>query len=157
MLGWGGVEESKKHRRNLPLGVGVASGRTTNNIGERRKRKSALERSMAMDGPTWSIIGNVFDLITDKKLLEWEECLHLLEETDEAQVRQATAHKLKVCVGRLSRELSTESFEKFESELRQRVFNLLGQEVSRRGGGSRKSNIRAFADCLGTWALFRES
>lgn len=84
---------------------------------------------MAMDVPTWNIIGNVFDLITDKKLLEWEECLHLLEETDDAQVRQATAHKLKVCVGRLSRELSTESFEKFETELQQRVFILLGQPV----------------------------
>lgn len=73
----------------------------------------------------------MFDLITDEKLLEWKDCLDRLRHIDisDAESRTDYANRLKICVGRLARELSNESFEKFEVELHQRVFDLLAQPV----------------------------
>lgn len=82
--------------------------------------------------PSWDIHDNVFDLITDEKLLEWEVCLARLRESDDKKTREETANRLKVCVARLARELSTESFDKFEAQLQRRVFDLLNEPVSRR-------------------------
>ena len=74
-------------------------------------------------------------MIADEKLLEWSDCLRLLESSENAHLREEAASKLKAALGRLSRELSTERFEKLGWELQQRVFALLRKEVSRSGGG----------------------
>lgn len=89
---------------------------------------AAVAAAMAL--PSWDIHDNMFDLITDEKLLEWEVCLARLRESDDKKSREEAANRLKVCVARLARELSTESFEKFETQLQQRVFDLLNEDVS---------------------------
>lgn len=69
-----------------------------------------------------------YDVVSDEKLLEWEVCLQRLT-ADNNEVRVEAAAKLRQCVERALRELSTDSFEKFESEVHQRVFNLLNEKV----------------------------
>lgn len=71
-----------------------------------------------------------FDTVGDdnRLLLEWEVCLERLK-VDDSQVRKDAAANLRLCVERAVREVSTESFEKFEAELHQRVFNLLNGKV----------------------------
>lgn len=64
----------------------------------------------------------------DEKLAEWELCLQNLR-VDDPEQRKDAASKLRNCVERAVRELSTESFEKFEVELHQRVFALLNEKV----------------------------
>lgn len=78
-----------------------------------------------------SRIDDLFAVVSDPKLLEWRNCLNTLEITDDPKERQKAAHKLKICVGRLARELSTETFEQFEGRLQGRVFAILDQPVSR--------------------------
>lgn len=70
-----------------------------------------------------------FDVVNHEKLLEWGACLQKLR-VDDGKVRLDAAANLRHCVERAVRELSTESFEKFEAELHQHVFNLLNEQVS---------------------------
>lgn len=84
-----------------------------------------------MDPPSWDPgTVYVFDLITDEKLLAWESCLTVLRQETDRNARADAAERLTVCVERLARELSTESFEKFELQLHQRVFDMLAEPVS---------------------------
>lgn len=71
----------------------------------------------------------LFDVASEDTLLGWEGCLQKLR-VDDPKVRLESASKLRHCVERAVRELSTESFENFEKELHQRVFNLLNEQVS---------------------------
>lgn len=82
-----------------------------------------------MAAPSSERMDAFFDVVSDEKLLEWEVCLQRLK-TDDIDVRKDAAAKLRHCVERAVRELSTESFGKFETELHQRVFNLLSEQVS---------------------------
>lgn len=70
-----------------------------------------------------------FDVVSEEKISEWEVCLQRLRE-DDPQVQKDAAVKLRQCVERAVRELSTESFEKFEKEVHLRVFSLLHEKVS---------------------------
>lgn len=79
--------------------------------------------------PSSERMDTFFEVVSDEKLLEWEVCLQRLR-GDDAKVRMDAASMLRHCVERAVRELSTESFEKFELELHQRVFNLLNEQVS---------------------------
>lgn len=59
---------------------------------------------------------------------EWEQCLiHLRSEDDD--VRQRAATRLRQEVDTMARKLSTDTFEKWEKGLHRRVFNLLKSEV----------------------------
>lgn len=83
----------------------------------------------AMDGKA-PRIDDLFAVVSDAKLLEWRESLLTLERTDNPAERAEAARKLKVCVGRLARELSTETFNEFERRLQNRVVEILNQPVS---------------------------
>lgn len=82
-----------------------------------------------MGVPPSERMDNFFDVVSEEKLLKWEVCLERLR-VDDSKVRMDAASKLRHCVERAVRELSTESFEKFEAELHQRVFRLLNEQVS---------------------------
>lgn len=83
----------------------------------------------AMDGKA-PRIDDLFAVVSDAKLLEWRESLITLERTDNPAERADAARKLKICVGRLARELSTETFNEFERRLQSRVVEILNQPVS---------------------------
>lgn len=83
----------------------------------------------AMDGNS-SRIDDLFAVVSDTKLLEWRECLDTLERTEDKTERANAARKLKVCVGRLARELSTETFNQFEERLQYLVVEILNKPVS---------------------------
>ena len=96
-------------------------------------------------------------MIADEKLLEWSDCLRLLESSENAHLREEAASKLKAALGRLSRELSTERFEKLGWELQQRVFALLRKEVSRSGGGesTNRSCTPIFSSMFSSTAIIK--
>lgn len=70
----------------------------------------------------------LFDVVSDEKLLGWEVCLEKLK-VDDPEVQRTAASNLRECVERAVRELSTESFDKFETEVHQRIFTLLDEKV----------------------------
>lgn len=70
----------------------------------------------------------LFDAVSDEKLLGWEVCLDKLK-VDDPEVQRTAASNLRECVERAVRELSTESFDKFETEVHQRIFTLLDEKV----------------------------
>ena len=72
----------------------------------------------------------LFDVVNDEKLVEWEVCLEKLK-IDDLEVQRTAASNLRECVERAVRELSTESFDKFEVEVHQRIFTLLDEKVDR--------------------------
>lgn len=75
--------------------------------------------------PSSKAMEALFDVVSDEKLL----CLERLGVGD-SKVQQDAAAQLRECVEGAARELSTESFDKFEAEVHQRVFDLLSQKVS---------------------------
>lgn len=81
-----------------------------------------------MDPPSWDP-GTiyVFDPITDEAM---ESCLKVLRQETDRSARADAAEKLTVCVERQARGVSTESFEKFELQLHQRVVDMLAEPVS---------------------------
>ena len=72
---------------------------------------------------------NFFGEIGDDKRPEWEMSLQKLR-VDDDKVRMDAACKLRHCVEKAVRELSTESFEKFEAVLHKPVSDLRKEQVS---------------------------
>ena len=70
----------------------------------------------------------LFDAASDEKLLGWEVCLDKIK-VDDPEVQRTAASNLRECVERAVREISTESFEKFETEVHQRIFTLLDERL----------------------------
>ncbi|CAM9685062.1 unnamed protein product, partial [Ectocarpus sp. 12 AP-2014] len=107
-----------------------------------------------MDPPSWDPgTAYVFDLITDEKLLAWESCLTVLRQETDPSARADAAERLTVCVERLARELSTESFEKFELQLHQRVVDMLAEpELAKKLGA-----VAAIYALVGTASMQAEA
>lgn len=70
-----------------------------------------------------------FEGVSREKPPEWEVSLRYLSDPDPETQRDAAQH-LKACVEVALRELSTDSFDHFESIVHKRVFALLNETVS---------------------------
>lgn len=83
--------------------------------------------TMAMD--TFLHGGSYLEVgVSNEKQPEWEVCMEMLRDVDPQQQTKA-ARKLKGCVEKQARELSTDAFEKWEAEVHRRVFERLDEKV----------------------------